>query len=106
MRLLGLPTYELDDDGRRALAALTQEGRELLSVLASNAAQMYMGAAGKQLWLAMERCSVAIEAVAGALGETFGRSIAPNVRGVHFMERPVLTKNVEYAINGVKKLPT
>ena len=36
----GLLNYELDDDGLKAFEQQTAEGRELLSILANNAAQM------------------------------------------------------------------
>lgn len=62
IRLLGLLTYELDEDGLKALQEQTPDGRELLSVLASNAAQMYLDPQNKQLGKAIERCTLAIEA--------------------------------------------
>mmetsp|Transcript_38941 Transcript_38941/g.97850 ORF Transcript_38941/g.97850 Transcript_38941/m.97850 type:complete len:621 (+) Transcript_38941:143-2005(+) len=62
IRLLGFPDYELDEDGEKALKGQSQEGRELLSILASNAAQMYMSPESKQLAKAIDRCDLAIEA--------------------------------------------
>lgn len=62
IRLLGLLTYELDEDGKKAFEAQTQEGCELISILANNAAQMYMDPAARQLGKAIERCNLAVEA--------------------------------------------
>lgn len=62
IRLLGFPTYELDDEGVKALEGQTPDGRELLSALASNAAQMYMDPGIKQLGKAIERCTLALAA--------------------------------------------
>eukprot|EP00931_Biecheleriopsis_adriatica_P087828 TRINITY_DN62243_c0_g1_i1.p1 TRINITY_DN62243_c0_g1~~TRINITY_DN62243_c0_g1_i1.p1 ORF type:complete len:651 (-),score=144.32 TRINITY_DN62243_c0_g1_i1:33-1922(-) len=61
IRLLGLSNYELDEEGLQAFEAQPQEGRELLSILASNAAQMYMDPADRQLSKAIERCTLAID---------------------------------------------
>eukprot|EP00930_Biecheleria_cincta_P005773 TRINITY_DN106729_c0_g1_i1.p1 TRINITY_DN106729_c0_g1~~TRINITY_DN106729_c0_g1_i1.p1 ORF type:complete len:631 (+),score=112.12 TRINITY_DN106729_c0_g1_i1:85-1977(+) len=61
IRLLGLLNYELDEDGLKALEGHGQETRELLSILAGNAAQMYMDPSDRQLSKAIERCSLAIE---------------------------------------------
>lgn len=76
IRCLGLPTCELDEDGLKALESQTQEARELLSVLASNAAQMYMDPSNKQLSCAIERCSLAIEANPGNAKAYFRRATA------------------------------
>lgn len=62
IRFLGLLNYELDEDGRQALEDQTLDGRELLSILASNAAQMYMDPDAPQLGKAIERCNLAVEA--------------------------------------------
>lgn len=62
IRLLGLLNYELDDEGLKAFDAQTEDGRELLSILAANAAQMYMDPANRQLSKAIQRCSLAIDA--------------------------------------------
>ncbi|CAE7027267.1 SPAG1 [Symbiodinium sp. CCMP2592] len=62
IRLLGLLNYELDDEGLKAFEAQTEDGRELLSILAANAAQMYMDPANRQLSKAIQRCSLAIDA--------------------------------------------
>lgn len=63
IRFMGLPTHEMDETmALEVLEAQSQEGRELLSILASNAAQMYMDPSMKQLGKAIERCSLAIEA--------------------------------------------
>jgi len=61
IRFLGLLNYELDEDGKKAFDELNQEGRELVSILAGNAAQMYMDPSMKQLSKAIERCNLAIE---------------------------------------------
>lgn len=62
IRLLGLLNYELDDDGLKAFEQQTPEGRELLSILAANAAQMYLDPSIRQLSKAIQRCSLAIDA--------------------------------------------
>lgn len=61
IRLLGLLNYELDEDGRKAFEAQSHEGRELLSILASNCAQMYMDENILQYSKAIERCNLALE---------------------------------------------
>jgi len=60
IRLLGLVNYCLDEDGQRALGALDDECRELASILASNAAQMYMDPNARQMGKAIERCNLAV----------------------------------------------
>lgn len=62
IRLLGLLNYELDDEGLKAFEQQTQDGRELLSILAANAAQMYLDPSIRQLSKAIQRCSLAIDA--------------------------------------------
>lgn len=62
IRLLGVAGYVLDEEGLKALEGQSQEGRELLSVLAGNASQMYLDPADRQLSKAIERCSLAIDA--------------------------------------------
>jgi len=62
IRMLGLLNYELDDEGLKAFESQDQEGRELLSILAANAAQMYLDPSIRQLSKAIQRCSLAIDA--------------------------------------------
>jgi len=76
IRLLGLLTYELDEDGRSAFEAQTEDGKELVSILASNAAQMYMDPNAKQLGKAIERCNLAIEANPNNAKAYFRRAMA------------------------------
>lgn len=76
IRLLGVLNYELDEDGQKACDELDREGRELLSVLASNAAQMYMDESMKQFAKAMERCNLAVGANANNAKAYFRRASA------------------------------
>eukprot|EP00913_Durusdinium_trenchii_P013875 g13026.t1 len=59
IRLLGLLNYELDDEGLKAFEQQTQDGRELLSILAANAAQMYLDPSIRQLSKAIQRRATA-----------------------------------------------
>lgn len=76
IRLLGFPAYDLDEDGQKALEAQSPEGRELLSILASNAAQMYMDPDNRHLGKALDRCSLAIEANPSNTKALFRRATA------------------------------
>lgn len=76
IRLLGVPDYELDEDGQKAVDALDRETRELLSILGSNAAQMYMDENVKQFAKAIERCNLAIAVNPNNAKAYFRRAVA------------------------------